>query len=73
MTLLSPSLNVIFEQVAFLFYIQGALGSNHNPHIGHYEQCLSWFSFVLQGKSWDGILKHTTNIFTFIFHNDPTV
>jgi hypothetical protein len=73
MTLLSPSLNVIFEQVAFLFYIQGALGSNHNPDIGHCEQCLSWFSFVLQGKCWNGISKHTTNIFTFIVLNDPTV
>jgi hypothetical protein len=57
MTLLSPSLNVIFKQVAFLFYIQGALGSNHNPDVGHYEHCLSWFSFELQGKSWDSILK----------------
>jgi hypothetical protein len=57
MALFIPSLNVIFEQVAFLFYIQGALGSNHNTNTGHYEQCLSWFSFVLQGKSCDSILK----------------
>jgi len=42
MALLIPSVTVIFEQVAFLFYI-----SNHNTDIGHYEQCLSWFSFVL--------------------------